>query len=390
MTQEEKCILRALRCYVQNEVLDNIPENFDWSTASKIAEHHALMGIVYTQLKAFSDTESMHLLQRGFLSDIFYSTCRESDYQELQAAFRRAGLLVVPFKGMVVSQYYPNHELRTMGDIDLCIRPEDRMKVHELMIELGFEYKVDIPSVWTYHRDVISYEIHDHMFYEQMANSVDYQSYFDHVWEHVDSAGRIEPEFHFLYLIAHTAKHIINQGNGIRPFLDMAFLVRREQLDWKWIEQELEKLKLLPFARVCFALCERWLQTKMPWKADISEELYQQLTEKVLCDGIFGFGNEENSMASFTKQIKRSRLPYGLAAFKLTIQKLFPSYGNMQPVPKYSFLKGRPWLLPAAWVYRWGYTAAHKFRYGCDFLLEPIAKRTVVEKREKLLQDWGL
>ena len=107
-------------------------------------------------------------------------------------------------------------------------------------------------------------------------------------------------------------------------------------------------------------------------------------------DGMFGLENEQNEAAHAAKEIKRSKDSYWISAAKLTIHRLFPPYRDMQLVPWYSFVDGRPWLLPFAWVYRWFYTATHKFKQSKDLLTEPFAKRKVIEKRENLIRGWGL
>ena len=107
-------------------------------------------------------------------------------------------------------------------------------------------------------------------------------------------------------------------------------------------------------------------------------------------DGMFGLENEQNEAAHAAKEIKRSKDSYWISAAKLTIHRLFPPYRDMQLVPWYGFLDGRPWLLPAAWVYRWFYTATHKFKQSKELLTEPYTKRKIIEKREKLIRGWGL
>ena len=84
--------------------------------------------------------------------------------------------------------------------------------------------------MWTFSDGVVTYDIHSHMFYEPLANQVDYQSYFDQAWRFArplldTSRYELDEGFHFLYLMAHTAKHIINKGCGLRPFLDMVFFL---------------------------------------------------------------------------------------------------------------------------------------------------------------------
>src|SRR5699024_5774281 len=107
-------------------------------------------------------------------------------------------------------------------------------------------------------------------------------------------------------------------------------------------------------------------------------------------DGLFGLENEQNEAAHFAKEIKRSRTPYWLTAVRLTVYRLFPPYRDMQLIPWYRFVDGRRWLLPAAWIYRWFYTATHKFKWSKKLLAEPYSKRKIIEKREKMISGWGL
>lgn len=122
----------------------------------------------------------------------------------------------------------------------------------------------------------------------------------------------------------------------------------------------------------------------------LEKRFYETVTEKIFRDGVFGLDNKQNEAAQSAKEMMRSKRSYWRTAANLTVRKLFPSYRDMQLIPWYSFVDGRPWLLPAAWVYRWFYTAVHKFGKSKDLLLEPYVKRTVIEEREQLIHDWGL
>ena len=71
-------------------------------------------------------------------------------------------------------------------------------------------------------------------------------------------------------------------------------------------------------------------------------------------------------------------------------KRAFPSYQDMRIIPWYSFLDGRPWLLPAAWIYRWFRALTKNPVGGTHTLLEPVEKRKIIEQREKYLDQWGL
>lgn len=403
MTAEQQFFIRILADHIHGRPSFPETDDLDWGKVLSYAEEQALPGLVYIQTRDFfqmrPDTapDIAAKLHRGFYSDVYLYANRRA---ELEGLVSRCGdVPMVLMKGSAVQDDYPVPALRSMGDIDIVIHTEDRNRTDADMLAQGYEKMVNNHAVWNYGKEQIEFEIHDHMFYEYLANDVDYRSYFDRVWEHVRPVNGAEnlyvPEegFHFLYLITHLAKHLTNNGIGFRAFLDLVFLSQRagDKMDWQWIRAELETLKLLEFTKTCFSFCRRWFDTEPPIETgELDEEFYSEVTAKMFYDGMFGLENRQNEAAHAAKEIKRSKGAYWISAVKLTLHRLFPPYRDMQLVPWYRFVDGRPWLLPAAWVYRWGYAAVHKFEQSRDLLLEPFRKREIIEQREKMISDWGL
>lgn len=397
MTAEQRFFLQVLSDYIHGRATEPPAGRLDWGRVLTFAQIHGLTGVTWLQCREHlgEDPEVLARLHGGFFSDVFHFVCRNRDFQEVSAAFAEAGIPFLPMKGTLLCRYHPVPQLRSMGDIDLVIRPQDRRRAHEIMTGLGFSCIVDNHAVWTYKRDVITYEVHDHMMYEHLANEMDYRGYFDHVWDYAvpleGTCYGLDPSFHFLYLMAHTAKHMVNKGSGFRPFVDMVLMTRREALDWPWITAQLKRLRLLDFTRICFALCRVWFQVDMPLPAaKLDGAFYEQATRKAFLDGIFGLDNRENQTGASAKAIKRSCLPYWLTALCVTMKKLFPPYRDMQLIPWYSFVDGRPWLLPGAWLYRFYYCARYKKRHGKSLLEEPFIHRREIEARERFMRQWGL
>lgn len=403
MTKEEGFLLEILEDYVHGKAEAEAPDGLDWNKIEILAKHHGISGIVYVQMKRAGILKHAEMFAEGFLSAVFHSVCKNEDLEELETAFNREKIPFLPMKGVILKNYWPDAELRTMGDIDIVIHPEDRQRVHQLMKEMGYqlEEKIYIPEVWSYQRDAVHYEIHDRMMYEPLANHIDYCSYFDGVWEYSEAVTGSscyipKAEFHFLYLVTHTAKHIIHKGSGFRPFLDMVFMARQtndndRNMDWSWIAKQLEALELLDFTKTCFALCERWFGVRMPFVSkELEDSFYEKITCKTFRDGIFGLENEENKMGVLAKNVRRSKLPYQVQALGAMIRKIFPAYRDMRWVPWYSFVNGRPWLLPAAWMYRFVYGIRNKGLHSQSVISELYTRREEIEARENLISDWGL
>lgn len=394
---EERFFLQILGDYVHGRATALPEGELDWERLCELARKQDLSGVVFAQCRGLlqSETTAWQKLHRGFQSEIFYGVCRQEDLRETAVMFRERKIPFLLMKGMVLARYHPIPQLRTMGDIDLVIRPEDRQRAHQVMEELGFHHYVDNHAVWTYRRDVVEYEIHDQLLYDELANRVDYRSYFAAVWDRARTEDGVQyvldPHDQFLQLIAHTAKHILHAGTGFRAFLDMVFLARDPALNRERLEQELKRLELWEFAQTCSRLCGRWFGAELPIPGrELEEDFCQTVTEKVFADGTFGLHNRENQVGHTTKEIKRSGMPYLTAAMGVTVKKLFPPYRDMQLIPQYAFVDGRPWMLPAAWVYRFWYCAKHKPEHSEQLLKQPFARREEILERERLMRAWGL
>ena len=397
MTAEQSFFLALLRDHVQGSVQAPVPENMDCEALLAIARDQSLQGIIYAQIKALRKNgaeipeEVFERFHKAFHNEVWEAANQRAYLAKVSRALDEAGIEHIPFKGCVVRQSWPVPELRTMGDLDILIRQRDVEAADRLMRSLGFARSRDSNEVWSYTLDGLMFEMHNRMFYEHLGNDVDYPAYFDAAWEHADPS--LEPDFHLLYLIAHLAKHTVNKGMGFRGFLDLVFFAREQcdQLHWDKICRELEKLKLLRFTESCYAFCRAWFGAEPPIPVkELAPAFYTSVTEKMFRDGTFGLENEQNAGARAAKEISHSGGSYWLGAVKLTLRRIFPAYEDMNIVPRYAFLDGRPWLLPAAWVYRWVYVLGHKRKQGKALLLEPYEKKAVVEKRQQYIRDWGI
>lgn len=371
-----------------------------------LANEHCLDSVVYACRKAqINRSRNSALYSNAFQRDVFYYVNRRDILREISEEFSKKKIPFVCMKGIVFSAFYPIPELRSMGDIDIVIHPEDKETVDHILCDiLGYSRFVNNHAVWNYYQGIpyrLEVEVHYHMFYEELANHFDYRSYFDHIWEHChneevcgiqsDYLYVPDKEFHFLYLMTHTAKHIINNGSGFRAYADMALMARNCDLDWEWVGKELEKLELLDFTRTCFTLCELWFQVKMPLGGrSLDGSFFDIVTEKTFQDGVFGLENRQNAGAQTAKEIKRGKKGYLSSALKLNIRRLFPSYENLRLIPWYSFVNERPWLVPAAWVYRFFYCLIRKRKHSEELFLEPFNKKKIVKQRQSYLQQWGL
>lgn len=392
MTSEQRYFLQLISDYIGGRASAAPQEDVKLETLAQIAAKQSLGGIIYVQSKEFlpRGSEAFFGLERFFTASIFRYVNYAEAGRELKHEFTDAGIEMLMFKGLDTAKYHPIRELRTMGDLDMLIHREDRKAAHRLMLSLGFECSGTGDSVWTYRRDAAKIEIHDRMIYEKLSTDFDYAGYFDGAWDYADD-GELSPNMQFLFLLAHTAKHILNCGSGFRPFLDMVFLAKSDNLDWEFVTAELEKIQLLEFCKVCFALCERWFGVELPLEAaKLSEEFFAQATEKAFFDGLFGLENSENVGANIAKDMKRKGKISWKTSIAIAWRKLFPKENSMSHLKLYSFLFRHKALRPIAWAYRIVYCTVTKFPHSIKMLVYPFTKRKEIENRHSFAESWGL
>ena len=392
MTAEQRYFLQVVSDYVCGNASAVPPDDVQLLKLAEIAAAQSMGGIVYAQCKDFlpRDDEAYFAFERHFTASVFRYVTSGETYAVLKSAFDDAGIEMLPFKGLELAKYHRVPQLRTMGDIDLLIRPDDRKKAHKLLLSLGCECLETGDAVWKYKRDVVKIEVHEHMIYEKLGSDFDYQTYFDGAWDTAKD-GSLDPNVQFLFLAAHTAKHMLNCGSGFRPLLDMMFMAKSGELDRQYICAELEKIGLLKFVKTAFALCKRLFGVEPPFECgDISESFCEEATEKLFSDGIFGFDNRSNRGAYMAKDMKRKEKLGFFAALVVMLCKLFPKENTMSNKKAYSFLFRHKLLRPIAWIYRIFYCIATKFSDSMKLLFYPFTKRKEIEKRQKFMQNWGL
>ena len=261
------------------------------------------------------------------------------------------GIDHIVMKGYVLKDLYPVPELRTFGDIDIVIRPEDRKKCHELMLSMGYPAKTDWEPVYSYKRPDEFYEIHTELVETAVSEKADYRAYFRDPWPYAipENSHRyqLKPEFHFLYLLVHLAKHIKGTGAGIRLYLDVAVFVRHfgDCLDWSWVAGELDSLGLSDFAAVVLAFVRQYFGIASPLVLpSVETSLLEMLAEHTVWGGVFG-QDDRNDGRNTLKGERTDTL-----RLAVILKRLFPAAETIEN--RYTYLRGRHWLLPAAWIHR--------------------------------------
>ena len=391
MEREYTYLLHLLGAYLRGAEPET-DGTVDWDKLTKLAQIHGVPGILgYMAMKypICPDAGRKTELRGLCLSTISVFARRMAMAEALVAELEKAGIDHILMKGYVLRDFYPVPELRTFNDIDVVIRKEDRKRCDDLMISLGFQRHADWEPVYSYAGGNALYEIHTDIMEIDVSDKADYKGYFSGMWNHARPdrlhSFRFTPEFHFLYMLTHIAKHVHGSGAGVRMYLDVAAFVLHygDGIDWDQVGQELDKLRLRDFAGTVLGAVERWFGVKCPIAGrKVPAEVLEEFTAYTLEAGTFGHHERDGALASLKHTDQEA------PRMKEVLRKTFPDAKTIES--RYTYLQDKPWLLPAAWVHR---LVKNREKLGIrtrqmgDILR---ADQTEVGRLKKLMKDIGL
>ncbi len=402
MTIEQEYILSLLADFINGKKTQNIPENLDFNQMKSLTKRNEIDGILFYQigslLKYNDSLKSFYeYYENRYCSLMSVYQQRLHLLNKINDEFVKESIDYFVFKGIDIAANYSLPFLRSMGDTDILVKENNRKKAHTILLNLGFVNKNVGDNEWIYYYDKLEFELHCRLMNEsETCSSKKHKKFMNDCWNYtssVDGSVRktLDINYHFVFLILHLRKHLINSGVGIRHFLDLAVINKTGKLDFEKIVPVLKQLEVYDFAKFCFALCEKWFDTEFLYKdTEINEEFFEEATTKVLVGGIFGFNDVENSQNRIMSAMD------GKNKFTFVITRIitsaFPSYKTLCNSGKYDFLIKRPYLLPCAWIVRLiRATFNHRVKVGIDFATEGMyVDKNLIDSRKEFLNQWKI
>lgn len=353
MKQRDKLLLELCKAFFDNAkpVMEN-EINIEDRQFFKFCEEHNLVGVCHCAIHSTNgdnplSAELQKAMQKCFVDYIFRYECQNVALEEIKEIFQKEQIKYVLFKGAVLRQLYPVPEARAMGDIDLLIDINDRSKVKSLMEKNGYLCTSKGDNVYTFEKANAEIEVHTEIITEFGKDSFS-DAFENSVFDGVQ--GQLEDNYHFAYLIAHTANHLKYTGAGVRFVLDLAIMQREKNIDMDKVFSILEKVNLVTFAKVILSICYDWFGVGQAYT-----ENTDKVKEYLLEDGVFG-SLKDDIRATLSRLAQLKTLDEkNNSSLKLKLKLAFPSYETIRKASYINFIDGRPYLLPIAWIYRLGY-----------------------------------
>ena len=338
MTEAQKILLslvsRAMgtetsEAFPEDEVLrravveESIHQSVCLLVCDSMYENERTQDTAYRTLKKYADVTFKNNIL-GYEHHRFVSEC-----------LRENNIPFVIIKGISSDKFYPKKYLRSIGDVDIFVRPEYTEFAQKVLIDAGFK---QLSNASEHHLAYVKERCRVELHYtigdapECIKETVDNIFFSENgiveTAEYVDYGGAKLPVcnsyFHGLTLLLHTAGHISSEGIGLRHLCDWAAFIKdyNSESFCNEFEKVCKKLGLWTLAQV---LTKAAGYIGVP-KFEFSESRADN-TAETLIEDIFFVGNmgQKNINGVFSK-LNRHDTDKGVEKSK--IRYLFNTLNN--------------------------------------------------------------
>ncbi|MBQ4091145.1 MAG: nucleotidyltransferase family protein [Clostridia bacterium] len=309
--------------------------------ALELAEAQDLAQVVAYSLKksgALPKDNTGDKLNRSLMLAAYRHEGQAYEIERVSAAFEECGIDFALLKGAVIKNYYPEPFLRTMSDVDILVKEQQLERAEAVLCDkLGYTVRERGPhDVSLFSAGGVHIELHFCLMDEQSIGILgdDAAKLISDAWQTARLLSgsahsySLSKEVFYAFHLLHMAKHILNGGCGVKPFLDTYILSKRGV-------PKLSGERLVAFERGVMKLCSVW------FGGAEGDEFTASLENYVLSGGVYG--NEEQRVV-VGQSAKGGRAAY-------LCSRIFLPYSELKF--RYPVLKKHKWLTPIFQIVRW-------------------------------------
>ena len=335
-------MLYLITCALHNQTPDKDKVcGMDLTALYRYARRHTLAAITYDALEllgssigeglgAFAKDDTVVFVlakwketrDKALRKNLMLDAARKKLFQYMDAEH----IWYMPLKGAILKDLYPRQEMRQMADNDILFDATCEAAVKDYFVKEGYEvisYAKGNHDVYE-KEPVYNFEMHTSLFGE--AHNEIWAEYYKDIQSKLNKSDNhfqysFTDEDFYIYFIVHAFKHFDGCGTGIRYFVDSYVYQNAKNLDWGYIEEELDKLGVLAFEKT-FRSVSMKIFGKGEDVSQLSEEEY-----RMLCDSMFAgtYGNLQSGIGKKLHKIQgdEDRITKNTKA-KYIIARLFP------------------------------------------------------------------
>ena len=383
-------------------------EKINWNEVLEESEAHKVTPLIYSSINR---AEALNIMDESTLStlkkNVFKSSITQSSHIKNVASvlerFNNAGIPIIVLKGLVVRDYYPIPDLRTMCDADVLVHEEDLEKVSALMISLGFNQikeNDDHGAHIVFYKGSTVFEVHWTLINDRFFKGD--KSFEDKLWDDAMdvTVGGVKTKSLSLedlavHLCTHMAVHLAYSGFGVRQLTDLVVLVEKKGhlIDWKAFLNKSKECGVYTFAIAIFNICNRLFDMEMPkeikGEKNIKNKYIEQLIQDIFDSGVHGKkSNDRVFAAEFAFDQGEGAADGSVSIIKKFMKLLFPPIRQMSD--KYNYAKKFILLAPIAWIHHLIEGILNKDYNFSSKMKMATSTVSVANKRNKLLKELEL
>ena len=357
MNQTEQVFLSLLRDYVCGHKLKALP-TVDWQALYNLAQSHNVTGLVG---RILADLPTDHrppkalavAFRQGMGQTLMAYEKRMAAVQVMEQTLTDAQIPYLTVKGACTAAVYPDPPLRTSGDTDIVLTPDNQQKAVQALEQRGFAKKVTHDDVVMLTLHGFEFELHTRLesindgsctlLANPFAPEVAYNK-SNNIWV-------LQPVYAVYYTVLHLLHHIKTGGAGVRMLLDTDLLLRKDPTLAPKVLELAERSGLERSFGCILALCKQWLDTPLPCSVPaLDTDTVEKFAAVILGGGVFGHGNGNTGAVFLARQKAADGSKTPFTRLVALFRYCFPKADYM--AYQFPYLIRRPCLLPFAYLHR--------------------------------------
>lgn len=349
---------------LKNETMES-PDNDTLKELARVFHENSMLPYLY---KVFR----IEGLKSTYFKASLLSQSNDVCAAEITKAFNEAGIKHFYFKGQALKSLYEDKALRLMGDIDLYVDPNRFEDAIAMMQQLGYSKKESEDHHVELEKKNHMVELHRRMvplnskWYEFFANPLDNAKLVD------GSLYKLDDTFHLLFILTHYVKHVIGNGAGIRPFIDMYLMLLKLNISQDKLNSGLEVLGLQTAWNTVLNVINYVFGYSLLSFEQI--DFTNEFIGYTFNCGIHGFGENNTRVLADFEGKKRSKIGY-------LFSRWFISYSRMKQIyPFTRFIL----LLPLGYIVRFfDLLLHHRKKLNTIVKADTDSSKRLIEMMEK-------
>lgn len=399
-------------CAIINDVIHkkrefSLQQEVDWSYLVNLAKQHNLLPIFIegaSKYLSYLNRSEYGQEMTEALFSVVSQVNRTDAFFELYKAFLESDIHPIVMKGLICRQLYGDLcDHRPSGDEDILVRISEYQKVKKVLLDNGYvtELEDETEELLEQKQEVDfmhpEKKLHIELHLNPMGRENDvrcqmsdcFLKVFDN-YRDVDIDGvkvrTMGHQDHILFLILHTFKHFLGGGFGIRQVLDILLYLEqyRTEINMNSLKKTLQHFKADIFFSDIIHVGNFYLGFELESMQE--PNCPEALLEDMMQCGVFGNGNHATRAAGRTVQFVTGEClkKKPINSFSIIWKSLFPK--RVYLLDNSPYLQDKPWLLPVAWIERWG-RFLKRTNKDNKLVIESIK---ISQRRMKLLKQYDL